>query len=466
MSTRVSLTDLFIRKLKPQGIRTSYSDAQQIGLRLRVGANGHLTFAYHGRALNGTKKTVTIGDYPTWSLKAAREEAERIRRELKEGKDPNEEKRRLREEAASEKVTLRDVLDDYEAKMAGQQRIWTRPPKGRCEARLRIDAVFDKLLDRPVSDITVDDLAKAMRTYEPRQNRGKATAHGQTSRARSYLIKPLDWAARRNKFRKAGAGREPKVNTPDIRDTHDFAEDDPTITGKRTRVLSGAELAKVLPYLRYPAPKELKLVDVTTQDLRPVAMRFILLTAARRQEVIDMRWCDVDFEAGKWFKPKVKSKGQERSQVLPLSDEALRILTCLPGYQDRHSNAYVFANEAGGPAGNFQRANDAIKRESGTSGWHRHDLRRTASQIMLELNTPPMIVDTILAHTNALTKTGASNSIDHYAEVTRKIMLHVEDPQKIALDQLAAALDAFERMSEEEIKELERREEIELRRKR
>ncbi|KEO50823.1 hypothetical protein [Thioclava pacifica] len=52
------------------------------------------------------------------------------------------------------------------------------------------------------------------------------------------------------------------------------------------------------------------------------------------------------------------------------------------------------------------------------------------------------------------------------AEVTRKIMLHVEDPQKVALDQLATALDAFERMSEEKITKLEQREESALRRQR
>lgn len=386
--------------------------------------------------------------------------------ELKQGVDPNAEKRRLREEAASAKVTLRDIVAEYEAKMAGQQKTWTRPPRGQSEARLRIQTVFEKLLDRPISDITVTDLAKAMQTYQPRQKQGKATAHGQTSRARSYLTMPLDWAEGRNRFRRAGSGRDPKVTTPDMRDTHDFSEDDPTITGKRTRVLLGSELAKVLPYLRHPAPPELKLIDVAADDLRPVAMRFILLTAARLHEVIDMRWCDVNFEAGIWFKPKVKSKGKTRSQVLPLSDAALRVLTRLPGYKHSQSDAYVFANKAGGPAGNFARTNTAIMRESGTSGWHRHDLRRTASQIMLELGTPAMIVDTILAHTNALTKTGASGSIDHYAEVTRSIMLHVEDPQKIALDNLAIALDFYERMPPQEIEKQEAREEVLRRRQR
>ncbi|KFE36563.1 tyrosine-type recombinase/integrase [Thioclava atlantica] len=458
MSRKVALTDCFIRNLKPQRAREEYSDTKQIGLRLRVSASGRITFAYRGRARDGKLRTVTIGDYPSWSLKGARNDAARIRMELKQGKDPNGEKRRLREDAAREKVTLRDVLDEYEAIKAGGQKIWRRPPRGRCEARLRIEAVFEKLLDRPVSEITEVDLAHAMRTYKPRRDRGKTTAHGQTSRARSYLARPLDWAAGRNTFKKIGAGRSPCVGTPDIRDTHDFSEDDPTITGKRERVLKGSELARILPYLRYPAPKELKLIDVSHDDLRPIAMRFILLTAARLHEVIDMHWRDVNFSSGTWFKPKVKAKGEARSQVLPLSNEAIKILSSLPGHNERDPDGYVFPNLEGGPLGNFSRANSAIMRESGTANWHRHDLRRTASQIMLECGAPPLIVDTILAHTNALTKTGASQSISHYGAVAKTIMLHVEDPQKSALEHVAKALNFYELLTPDQIKDLEEEE--------
>jgi len=445
MSKKLPLTDKFIKSIRAHGVREEYSDSQKIGLRLRVGATAHLTFAYCGRGLDGKTKTVTIGDYPSWSLKAAREEAARIRMALKKGEDPNAEKRRMREEYAREKVTLAQLLNEYEALAAATHKIWRNPLRGQSEARLRIEAVFQKLLDRPVSDITTLELSQAMKTYKSRRNRGKKTAHGQTSRARSYLSKPLDWAAGRKSFNKLGAGRDPLIVTPDIHLTHDFSITDPTITGIRERVLSETELQKILPLLRYPAPAELNMKVAPSEDLRPLAMRFILLTAARREEVAAMCWRDVNLEAGTWYKPKVKTtKGTPRDQLLPLSDDALLLLSTLPEHSKREPQAFVFPNSTGGKLDNWDRVNRAIKRESQTEDWHRHDLRRTASQLMKEMDAPVTIIDAILAHSNPFSKAGASKSIQHYVSLKNKIQKRAPAPQKTALDQLAWALRNIE----------------------
>jgi integrase len=130
----------------------------------------------------------------------------------------------------------------------------------------------------------------------------------------------FDWASGRGKFARLGAGREPPLPVLDVRTTFDPAREDPTIRGERDRVLSEEELGRLLPLLVYPAPTALGAYADPAQDYRPIALRFLLLTAARREEVVTMRWGDVDLASGVWTKPHVKStRGGPRKQVLPLS---------------------------------------------------------------------------------------------------------------------------------------------------
>jgi integrase len=196
-----------------------------------------------------------------------------------------------------------------------------------------IEAVFAPLLERPVDQITGAEIAQVMAGYQ-RQGRGtseKTTANGTVSRARAYLAPVLDWAAGRGKFARLGAGREPPLPVVDVRTTFDPACEDPTIRGERDRVLSEEEVGRLLPRLVYPAPAVLGAYADPAQDYRPIALRFLLLTAARREEVVTMRWGDVDLASGVWTKPHVKStRGGPRKQVLPLSKAALDLLRPCP----------------------------------------------------------------------------------------------------------------------------------------
>lgn len=66
-------------------------------------------------------------------------------------------------------------------------------------------------------------------------------------------------------------------------------------------------------------------------DYRPIAIRFLLYTAARLEDVCAMCWSEIDWENKVWHKPNVKStKGGPRSQDLPLSEAAISILRALP----------------------------------------------------------------------------------------------------------------------------------------
>lgn len=451
---KVELKDAHLRawRAEPVERRTEVTDIKAPGLLVRALPSGKVTFAFRmrkpGAEPGSHPQGRVIGTYPDIGLKEARDEAERLRRELREGRDITVAAERVACSSAAEKArrmpTLREVLDEYEAGPGSRLSSWKRRPKsGRSDAKRRIELVFAPLLDMRVTEISADALAGTMSSYQPAS--GVASANGQVQRARAYLAPVFDWCAARERYRRAGRGRPAPLDVCDVRDTHDPATDDPTITRKRSRALNHTELAKILPLLVWPAPECLKLGIPPEQDTRPLALRFLLLTCARREELVRMRWRDFREETGVWHKPRVKTpSGPPRQQSLPLSDAAIALLKGLPNYPDRRPDDLVFPNSEGGFLGNWHRFTLPIQRESGTSGWHRHDLRRTGATFMKVLRVAPRTIDEILAHNASREDEGTSLALENYFSEDN-VLEHIEHPQKEALDTLAKALAHIER---------------------
>lgn len=444
-TTRKEMTDRWLRTLEVPATRLEFSDTRQTGLRLRLSPEGSKIFLLRARGLDGRNHAITLGHYPSLSLKEARERAAAQRQLIKDGQDPNATKRAARERADGESVTLAELLDEFEVFRSPMREIWCKSPKGRCEARRRIDSVFGKLTGRRMSELTDDDFAACMMGHKPARENGKRTANGQVSRARAYLAPVLNWAAHRKPFHKKGAGRSGRIETPDLSLTHDPADDDPTITGIRKRALHQDELTAILPLLVYPAPAVLKMKTLPEDDYRPIALRFQLLTAARIDEIASMRWCHLAKNQRIWHKPEVKTIGgkAQREQHLSLSEAAMELLQALPGFHDSDPNDYVFPNSVGGKLGNWGRITKAIQRKSATADWHRHDLRRTAASIMKALGESDSAIDGILGHKASDREENVSASLKHYIAV-QQILVDPPSPQRDALDRLAKILSLMQ----------------------
>lgn len=248
------LTDVMLRKQQPTGKRFELSDSSVVGLRARVSANGSITFILKSKNAANKLKTITLGSYPELSLKDARTEATKARLGLKAGDDINGAKKLMRSSAAAptQNITLGELVCEFEKRFAPAKKFW-RPRGPRATkggARLVIEGVYASLLDRDVTAIKVEEFAQVALCYKRvKPSKTKTTANGQVSRARGYLGPVLDWASGNKKYAKIGASRSPMLIVANLANTHDPATDDPTITGKRKRVLSEAELRAVLPFL-------------------------------------------------------------------------------------------------------------------------------------------------------------------------------------------------------------------------
>jgi hypothetical protein len=85
-----------LRRFRLTGRCEQISDHVERGLRARISPSGEVSFILHVRSGVGKFVLVTLGRYPDLSLKEAREQAARQRLALKQGADPNAEKRARR----------------------------------------------------------------------------------------------------------------------------------------------------------------------------------------------------------------------------------------------------------------------------------------------------------------------------------------------------------------------------------
>jgi integrase len=104
-------------------------------------------------------------------------------------------------------------------------------------------------------------------------------------------------------------------------------------------------------------------------------VRFLLLTAARRDEARIMKWSEIS--STDWTLPSARNKAKV-DLVRPLSKAARSLLDTLP-----RDSAYVFAGRSGAINNNGKgKGKKQLDEDSNVTGWRLHDLRRTARSLM------------------------------------------------------------------------------------
>jgi integrase len=185
----------------------------------------------------------------------------------------------------------------------------------------------------------------------------------------------------------------------------------PAPTKRRKRVLSGAELARILPVLQ--------------SSERPawLMMHFILLTLARREEAARATWQDVDWANRTWTISDTKSG---EPHVVPLSHQALELLRRFHG-SGADSKARIFSTRTGGALANWDRETKALHQVTGTSDWHRHDLRRTAATILGNLGELPDIIEAALNHADIRSSLAATYNRSRYRPQVKQALQRLAD---------------------------------------
>ncbi len=357
----LSLSDKFCRTApKPASGAKLHRDTNAPGLALRITASGSRSFVFCYSAPDGREKRRTIGAYGTWSLGAARQEAKVLRRAVDRGEDPFEERDARRtgvtlgqlwEWYREGELTRLSVRTQENVRHAFEKQILPRLGKAK-----RASAIGRESVQQLLDQVT------------------KANGPVAANRMHSHLRKALNLAVAEGMIEENPAAKAIRRN----REEH------------RERYLSQAEIRRLVKVL-------------ATHRSRPAAtaIMLLLLTGARKSEVLSMEWSHLDLDTGRWAKPASQTK-QRRSHHVPLSADVLAILREL--HEARHGDRYVFPGR-----GNMSHRTcikkdwDQVRTAAEIEDCRLHDLRHTFASVAISSGVSMEFVGALLGHTQAST---------------------------------------------------------------
>lgn len=285
------------------------------GLYMQVTAAGARSWIYRYRALvTGRLRDMGLGPVRDIPLARARELAEEARRQRRDGIDPIDTRRETRAAANTDR-TWGDAVDDYITARRAEWRSSGRGKRvkgmGAQENQWRQSlADHGPPAELAVNRITTEVVLAALRPiWQARDDGGKPET---ATRVRGRIERI--WEAERVAGNVAG-------------------ENPARWNGLLEHLLPSAEKLKrerhhaALPYAHAPALYS-ALRFRTSKSAR--ALRFLLLTASRTQEVVGMPdLSEIDFEERLWRIPAARMKADVDHEV-PLVPEALELLRGLP----------------------------------------------------------------------------------------------------------------------------------------
>ncbi len=410
--SNINLTPDRIRKASlPEGKTQSFlRDTTVKGLGVRITQTAKV-YIVQGR-LKGSNAQgpirVKLGAIESITLEDARNEAQQIMVQLAQGIDPrNERKRRAaseeeeRQEMKRQDVTIREAWPIY---MKERQPKWSSKyysdheriitPGGDKKKRgkgLTVAGPLASISHRPLSEVTASSIKRWLADEQPKRPT-------ETRRAFEMLRTFLNWCEDDKRYKGLAA--------PDACSTK-VKKDNLAKKTSRDDALQREQLQAWFESVRQYENKVLS-----------AYIQMLLLTGARREELLSLKWSDVDF---RWQKVHIIGKGAVPRDI-PLTPYISSLLAKLP-----RRNEWVFSSTRGkdGRLQSPTRAFQKMMSRAEIEGITLHGLRRSFSTLSEWLETPVGIVYQIQGHMPSAT------AEKHYKkrpiDLLRKWHIKIED---------------------------------------
>ena len=361
-------------------------DKRAPGLALRVTEGNGRAYIFQSR-LNGKALRITIGEPESWSIPDAQAEARRLQGLIDKGQDPRLDKAATIAREAQERATLktgrakRQVLglDAWKVYCDERKSQWgphsqrdnlTFASAGgakrlRAKDKLTKPGPLYALLNRPLAEID----SSTVSSWIARETK---TRPARAALAFRLLRAFINWCAAHSDYRAI---------------VHADA-----CAPKKTR----EKLAK--PVARADALQREQLAPWFTEvrKLNPVHAAYLqalLLTGARREELLGLRWQDVDFQ---WKALRIRDK-VEGERVIPLTPYVAQLLDFLPR---RDGCPWVFSSPTAA-SGRLQEPRIGHNRAllaAGLPSLTLHGLRRSFGALAEWCEVPVGIVAQVMGH--------------------------------------------------------------------
>lgn len=439
-TTKTGFTQLKVeKKLKhKEGPSPSYYwDSGAPGLGLKITAVGNRSYIFQKR-LGGKVIRMIIGNIGDWTLSKAREEARRLARTVDRGIDPRKERRAQKAAEEREGILLKDVwtayLDAHKSRWTDRHysdHLWhAREPNPEKEGdaggviwpllQMKLVDIDAGALVKWASDAVLVHEAKLKAAEKAREEIAKADEKERKEKAKSQITR----RKRRKKDNKAPKIKDSNIRgqnsalrqgflksralwrwayqrdeySPGMADPSIFAHDDFRALLPKSKPKSDVlEKGQLAVWFEAVLGIENKIIASYLQML--------LLTGARRNELGDLKWGDVDFKwKAIWLKDKVEG---EAGRKIPLTPYVKHLLDRLPrpSADDRKKNPavndWVFYSVAA-KNGRMVEPRLAHRRALAVAGLPSdlslHGLRRSFSTLSEWLEIPTGIVAQIMGH--------------------------------------------------------------------
>jgi integrase len=370
------LTDKIVRGLPApaSGNRITYDNIVH-GFGVRVTAAGSIAFVLTYRRKDGLQRRCTIGSFPDWSVTAAREEAKRLKREIDGGGDPVGHVR-----ADREAPTVVSLCARFQAEHSPR----LRPSTRRMYDALIANRIIPALGGMKVAAVEYEHVDRL---------------HCRISQDTPYLANRI--LGLLSKMFALAVRWRLRPDNP-VRGVERNQEH------KRERFLSAEELERLTDALR----------EYRNQEVADV-FRLLLLTGARKGEVLGATWDQFDLGKALWRKPAATTK-QKLDHEIPLSAPARQLIAAI---RQRHDDA-TFLFPGPGP----QRYRTGVKKHWGlickAAGITAriHDLRHTHASLLIEQGYSLPLIGALLGHTRPeTTQRYAHLSRDPLREATERV---------------------------------------------
>ena len=350
----INFTKPFLMKCKPplKG-RVYLHDIQEKGLSAYITAQGVITF-YIRKRIFGKDQRIHLGHFPDLSIENARKEALVVKADVAKGIDPNEEKRKLKQDITFGQM-FHEFMERYSRKC---KKTW------QSDERL-ISKFLSHLFHRKACQIS------RIEFLELHEKVGIGSGLYQANRLleknRAIYNKAIEW------------GWEGTNPTKGIKK---FKEK------SRQRFLRKDEMPRFFKAL----------AEETNHTVRDYIL-ISLLTGARKSNVLEMKWEQVNFTLREWHIPETKNG---EPHVIPLSAPAIEILKeRLQNSQSPGGATFNYVFPGKGKSGHLiepKKAWNRILKRAEIPDLRIHDLRRTLGSWMAALGATTAIIGKTLAH--------------------------------------------------------------------
>lgn len=378
----LTLNALAVRSVRcPEGKpRIEFFDNTTPGFSLEVRATGGKTYYLRYRDAHSRQRQYRIGDSKSISLDQARKVALKLRGQIALGIDPTAEKSTRRSVP-----TFADFIEQrYLPFVKGYKRSW------KTDESLLRNHLLPALGKRHLDEISKTDIVSI--------HHGRRAAGAALGSANRLLI------MLRYIFNLAVRWETPGVTVNPTKDVGLFEN-----PNKMERYLSQAEAQRLY-----------ETVCESENTMLQFIIPMLILTGARKREVLDAQWQDFNLLLRQWRIPVTKA-GKPR--YVPLSDGVLQLLAAVPHNGDC---PWVFPNpQTRRPYVSFFCSWDTARAKAGLADVRIHDLRHSFASFLVNAGRSLYEVQKILGHTQVKTT-------QRYAHLSQETLIDAANAAMLA----------------------------------